>query len=159
MTMAGGRMPSSPFLLGARWASSAPEGAPTPASGGTPPKPPDLPAASGKKSEGRLSLKETLKEYGAAAIAVHSVVYVGTFSVVLVAVVAAKDHVAWILVEAEKFTDADLTHAGPLLATYLVTMITGPLRGLLTIITAPFAARKLASVALWQRLFPPRKPK
>ena len=35
-----------------------------------------------------------------------------------VAVVAAKDHVAWILVEAEKFTDADLTRAGPLLATY-----------------------------------------
>ena len=78
---------------------------------------------------------------------------------VAVAVVAAKDHVAWIIVEAEKFTDADLSRAGPLLATYLLTMITGPPRGLLTIVAAPFAARKLSSVALWQRLFPPRKPK
>ena len=54
------RAPSSPFLLSTRRASSGP--------GGTSPKPPAAAAAEAEgPPDGRLSLKETLKEYGAAA--------------------------------------------------------------------------------------------
>lgn len=102
----------------------------------------------------RLSLRETLAKYGAAALVVHASVYVVTFSTALGAVGFASDRLDWVLESASAAVGMDISTAGPLLAAYLITTATGPFRGIITVFAAPYTARALSKSTLWAKYFP-----
>mmetsp|Transcript_19426 Transcript_19426/g.57809 ORF Transcript_19426/g.57809 Transcript_19426/m.57809 type:complete len:148 (+) Transcript_19426:189-632(+) len=96
----------------------------------------------GSPSQGRVTLGQTIKRYGFAALALHSLVYVATLGTVFTALHASPQTVQRATVWIEETTGVHVpSAAGSLAAAWTVTAMTGPARGVVTVIGAPAVAR------------------
>lgn len=123
-----------------RWSSRVPDPAPPPS-----PQPQGSPEREGgdPAPKRKLTLKEVLKRYGRIAVGFHSAVYVVTLSGVYIALHYGVDATNLLAMlpnyDPAKVPPQSTTFA----AAYLVTAVTGPARGVLTVACAPVIARAL----------------
>eukprot|EP00035_Acanthoeca_spectabilis_P008346 m.152405 g.152405 ORF g.152405 m.152405 type:complete len:174 (-) comp14321_c0_seq2:1672-2193(-) len=88
------------------------------------------------------SLGETLKRYGVAAVALHSAVYVTSLSTVFTAVQLCPEAVSPMTTWITETTGVPIPEAaGSLAVAWTLTAVTGPARGIVTVLFAPTVAR------------------
>eukprot|EP00040_Diaphanoeca_grandis_P035732 m.225406 g.225406 ORF g.225406 m.225406 type:complete len:237 (+) comp33460_c0_seq23:190-900(+) len=107
----------------------------------------------------RQNLKETLAQYGASALAVHSVIYVSTLSLVIAGLhLLPSSTVAAVTDPVGDYFDIDIDiDSGLFIAGYLLTATTGPARTILTVVAAPRAAEHLSKLSYFSKYFKPPK--
>eukprot|EP00128_Syssomonas_multiformis_P015029 Colp12_sorted_trinity150504_noHs@6363 len=96
------------------------------------------------KKDWKAKIKHVFVQYGKVAVCWHTLVYCTTFASIYAGISAGVDITSLMKAAGmEDYLESLQPHHGVLFASYIVTQLTGPARGVFTVVSTPVVARTL----------------